>query len=517
MAALDDGADLVIGSRYTAGGGVRDWGLARRVVSRGGSIFARHGAGAQPARPDGRLQGLARGDARGHRLVARPLGRLRLPDRDDVPRAAAPARASSRCPSSSPTAGWARARCRAGSSWRPSWSSCACAGRSCAGGAPSRARRAPRGTPTAPDARLPIPAPRGRLCPPPAPEESIDALPGSPVRVTIVAANPFEHRLALPADGHDPRAGRPRADDPRLVGPRACRSASSSRPACRSCGSTSTAASAPRCGRCRPRSAARVSRVLGLDPEATVLPPEAPTGLDRLRHPLRRLLEVVANARRAGPWTDAVVAEAPDTDVFHAQSLICLPVVRGAARRTGGRFVYDVADYHTEAARLARMPGFVRAIVRRRERGWARDAAAFLAVSDPVADLVCRSLGRAAPHRAPELPARLAPGGARARRVGAHPRGRRHRARPAHRPLPGRLQRRPRRGGARRPRRPTRASWTSTRPSCSWAMDDSRRSSGRPRPAIRAASTSCRRSRPTSSCPGRRARTCPSSGSRRGR
>ena len=34
-------ADLVIGSRYTKGGGVVDWGLGRRVVSRGGSIFAR--------------------------------------------------------------------------------------------------------------------------------------------------------------------------------------------------------------------------------------------------------------------------------------------------------------------------------------------------------------------------------------------------------------------------------------------------------------------------------------------
>jgi dolichol-phosphate mannosyltransferase len=34
-------ADLVIGSRYTRGGGVVDWGLARRVVSRGGSMFAR--------------------------------------------------------------------------------------------------------------------------------------------------------------------------------------------------------------------------------------------------------------------------------------------------------------------------------------------------------------------------------------------------------------------------------------------------------------------------------------------
>jgi dolichol-phosphate mannosyltransferase len=38
---LDGEADLVIGSRYTAGGGVVDWGLGRRVISRGGSLFAR--------------------------------------------------------------------------------------------------------------------------------------------------------------------------------------------------------------------------------------------------------------------------------------------------------------------------------------------------------------------------------------------------------------------------------------------------------------------------------------------
>ena len=72
---------------------------------------------------------------------------------------------------------------------------------------------------------------------------------------------------------------------------------------------------------------------------------------------------------------------------------IVLPVVRSAARRLGGRFVYDVADYHTEAARLARMPWLVREVVRRRERDWARDASGFLAVSDPVADLVVRRWG----------------------------------------------------------------------------------------------------------------------------
>jgi dolichol-phosphate mannosyltransferase len=41
-------ADLVIGSRYTTGGGVVDWGLGRRIISRGGSLFARIVLGLQP-------------------------------------------------------------------------------------------------------------------------------------------------------------------------------------------------------------------------------------------------------------------------------------------------------------------------------------------------------------------------------------------------------------------------------------------------------------------------------------
>jgi dolichol-phosphate mannosyltransferase len=39
LAAAQD-ADLVLGSRYVAGGGVLDWGLVRRLVSRGGSWYA---------------------------------------------------------------------------------------------------------------------------------------------------------------------------------------------------------------------------------------------------------------------------------------------------------------------------------------------------------------------------------------------------------------------------------------------------------------------------------------------
>ena len=40
LAAARD-ADLVLGSRYVAGGGVTDWGRIRRLVSRGGSWYAR--------------------------------------------------------------------------------------------------------------------------------------------------------------------------------------------------------------------------------------------------------------------------------------------------------------------------------------------------------------------------------------------------------------------------------------------------------------------------------------------
>jgi dolichol-phosphate mannosyltransferase len=41
LAAVRNGADLALGSRYVDGGGVRDWGLLRRLVSEGGSTYAR--------------------------------------------------------------------------------------------------------------------------------------------------------------------------------------------------------------------------------------------------------------------------------------------------------------------------------------------------------------------------------------------------------------------------------------------------------------------------------------------
>jgi len=39
--ALEGGADIVIGSRNVAGGGVEGWGLGRHVLSKGGSLYSR--------------------------------------------------------------------------------------------------------------------------------------------------------------------------------------------------------------------------------------------------------------------------------------------------------------------------------------------------------------------------------------------------------------------------------------------------------------------------------------------
>jgi dolichol-phosphate mannosyltransferase len=41
LAACDAGADLALGSRYVQGGGTENWGLGRRFVSEGGSLYAR--------------------------------------------------------------------------------------------------------------------------------------------------------------------------------------------------------------------------------------------------------------------------------------------------------------------------------------------------------------------------------------------------------------------------------------------------------------------------------------------
>ena len=47
LAAIDSGADAVIGSRYVPGGGTRDWPLHRRLLSRWGNLYTGFAIGAR--------------------------------------------------------------------------------------------------------------------------------------------------------------------------------------------------------------------------------------------------------------------------------------------------------------------------------------------------------------------------------------------------------------------------------------------------------------------------------------
>jgi glycosyltransferase involved in cell wall biosynthesis len=139
-----------------------------------------------------------------------------------------------------------------------------------------------------------------------------------------------------------------------------------------------------------------IMQAAGLSPGAEGLPVATARGLDRLRAPIRRGLEILATVRRGGAWAAAVAAAAPASEVVHAKALIALPVARDAVRRTAGRrgrFVYDVADLHTESARLVKLPGVLRALVRRREGRLVREAAGVLAVTPAMAAEVARRFG----------------------------------------------------------------------------------------------------------------------------
>ena len=79
LTAAED-ADLVLGSRYVPGGGVRDWGLLRRMVSRGGGIYARRILGVDVQDLTGGFKCIRREVLEAIDLTS-PRRRLRLSDR----------------------------------------------------------------------------------------------------------------------------------------------------------------------------------------------------------------------------------------------------------------------------------------------------------------------------------------------------------------------------------------------------------------------------------------------------
>jgi len=100
----------------------------------------------------------------------------------------------------------------------------------------------------------------------------------------------------------------------------------------------------------------------------------------------------IREARRIAAVVGAVLAQRRlarraigNVDVVHAMGLLALPVAEGARRRGRPKVVYDARDLYVSARNIARMPGWVRAIVRRVERRWARSADGVASVNQALA------------------------------------------------------------------------------------------------------------------------------------
>ena len=83
----------------------------------------------------------------------------------------------------------------------------------------------------------------------------------------------------------------------------------------------------------------------------------------------------------------------PGADLYHGMAYMGIPVALSLARRSGGRVVYDARDIYVAAGNLARLPGPLRAIVARLERGWARHVDRVVTVNEPYAGVMAAAWG----------------------------------------------------------------------------------------------------------------------------
>lgn len=121
---------------------------------------------------------------------------------------------------------------------------------------------------------------------------------------------------------------------------------------------------------------------------------------------LGRAAQALRYLRLSRAWADAIgraIDHAPTPprfehdapiDVWQAEGLVALPVVVHLRRARGGLAVYDARDLATRSARFARLPGPWRALLERRERGWARSMDGLLTASEPYADVLEGLWGR---------------------------------------------------------------------------------------------------------------------------
>ena len=148
---------------------------------------------------------------------------------------------------------------------------------------------------------------------------------------------------------------------------------------------------------------------------------DAPAGTtDRDGH---RLVRVDAGSARRLPLPLRVVDRALVTrrqaraaatvdrgaDLYHGMAFMGLPVALRLAHLRGDvPVVYDARDLYADARGLARLPGLARAVVRARERSWARRASRVVTVNDGLADVLAERFGVERPvvvrNCAPRMP-----------------------------------------------------------------------------------------------------------------
>ena len=128
----------------------------------------------------------------------------------------------------------------------------------------------------------------------------------------------------------------------------------------------------------------------------TAPPGAARTGSTGPEGPLRLIAEGVRMTRTAlRSRTQTAAARRADRPaaIYHAMGFLALPVAVDLAGRAGAPFVYDARDLYAEGNNIARLPRPLRWLFVRRERAWARLAAAVLTVNDALAGELERRLG----------------------------------------------------------------------------------------------------------------------------
>jgi glycosyltransferase involved in cell wall biosynthesis len=89
-------------------------------------------------------------------------------------------------------------------------------------------------------------------------------------------------------------------------------------------------------------------------------------------------------------WGKAAAHAAPEADIYHGHDLTGIPGAVEGRRRTGGIVVYDSHEVFLESGMYAKLPGRVRRVLGRLERGCTREAAAMVTVNRGLEDELTR-------------------------------------------------------------------------------------------------------------------------------